>query len=39
MIEMLIERYALSSPQDHIARESDGLHCNRFYVTTGVIVN
>ena len=32
MIEMLIERCALSVPQNHIARESDGLH-NRFYET------
>ena len=32
MIGMLIERCALSSPQNHIARESDGLH-NGFYVT------
>ena len=32
MIEMLIERCALSGPQNHIARESDGLH-NRFHET------
>ena len=32
MIEMLIERCALSGPQNQIARKSDGLH-NRFYET------
>ena len=34
MTEMLIERCALSSPQNHIARDSDGSH-NRFYETIG----
>ena len=39
MIEMLIERCALSSPQNHIARESDGVVYIWYYslvISTGL---